>query len=91
MYMLYIWLAVLSVGLLVESLYAGTLISIWFSAGAIIPLIMSFWGITTPIYITIQVVIFGLVTLLCLIFLRKRLCHQKRKLTSPWIMSWTWR
>lgn len=71
MYMLYIWLAVLCVGLLVESLNAGTLISIWFSAGAIIPLIMSFWGITSPIYITIQFVIFGIVTLLCLIFLRK--------------------
>ena len=70
MYMLYIWLAVLCVGLLIESLNAGTLITIWFSAGAIIPLIMSFWNITTPAYITVQVIIFGLVTTLCLIFLR---------------------
>lgn len=71
MYMLYIWLAVLCVGLLVEALQAGTLVSIWVSVGAIIPLIMSFWGITTPAYITVQVVIFGLVTTLCLIYLRK--------------------
>ena len=70
MYMLYIWLAVLGIGLLIESLNAGTLITIWFSAGAVIPLIMSFWNITSPIYIIVQVVIFGLVTSLCLIFLR---------------------
>ena len=70
MYMLYIWLAILCVGLLIESLNAGTLITIWFSAGAIIPLVMSFWGISTPGYITVQVVIFGVVTALCLIFLR---------------------
>ncbi len=69
--MLYIWLAVLCVGLLIESLNAGTLVTIWFSAGSIVPLIMSFWGITTPAYITAQVIIFGVVTTLCLIFLRK--------------------
>lgn len=71
MYMMYIWLAVLCGGLLVEAVNAGTLVTIWFSAGAVIPLIMSFWGITSPIYITIQVVIFGVVTTLSLIFLRK--------------------
>ncbi|MBE5741235.1 MAG: NfeD family protein [Clostridiales bacterium] len=71
MHMLYIWLAVLCVGLLIEWINAGTLISVWFSVGAIIPLIMSFWGITTPLYITLQVVIFGLVSILCLVFLRK--------------------
>ena len=70
MHMLYIWLTVLCVGLLIESLNAGTLVTIWFSAGATIPLIMSFWGITNPAYITVQVIIFGLVTTLCLIFLR---------------------
>ena len=82
MYMLYIWLAVLCVGLLIESLNAGTLITILFSAGAIIPLIMSFWGITTPAYITVQVIIFGLVTALCLIFLRgvaKRVLFKNSK------------
>lgn len=70
MYMLYIWLAVVCVGLLVEALNAGTLVSVWFSAGALIPLVMSFWGITTPWFITIEVIIFGLVTTLCLIFIR---------------------
>ena len=70
MYMVYIWLTVVCVGLFIESLNAGTLITIWFSAGAVVPLIMSFWNITTPQYITVQVIIFGLVTALCLIFLR---------------------
>ena len=71
MFMLYVWLAVVCVGLVIEAINAGTLITIWFSVGAVVPLIMSFWGITTPSYITVQVVIFGLVTTLCLIFLRK--------------------
>ncbi len=71
MYMLYIWLAVLCVGLLIESLNAGTLVTIWFSAGAIVPLIMSFWNITHPAYIIAQVIIFGVVTALCMVFLRK--------------------
>lgn len=71
MYMLYIWLGVLCVGLLVEALNAGTLVSIWISAGAVIPLIMSCWGITSAAYITAQIVIFGVVTSLCMIFLRK--------------------
>lgn len=70
-YMLYIWLAVLCVGMLIEALNAGTLVSIWFSIGAIIPLIMSFWGIDSPAYITTQVFIFGIVTTLCLVLLRK--------------------
>ena len=71
MFMLYIWLAIVCVGLIVEAINAGTLITIWFSVGAFIPLIMSFWGITTPSYITVQVIIFGLVTVLSLVFLRK--------------------
>ena len=71
MYMLYIWLGVLCLGLLVESLNAGNLVTIWFSVGAIVPLIMSCWGITNPAYITTQIIIFGVVTSLCMIFLRK--------------------
>lgn len=71
MYMMYVWLAVLCVGLVVESINAGTLITIWFSVGAVVPLIMSFWGITTSGYITTQVIVFGVVTTLCLVFLRK--------------------
>lgn len=71
MYMTYVWLTVLCVGMLIESINAGTLVTIWFSVGAIIPLIMSLFKITTVTYITIQFVVFGVVTLLCLIFLRK--------------------
>lgn len=71
MYMMYIWLAILCAGLLIESINTGTLVSIWFALGAFIPLIMSFWNITSPVYIAIQVVVFGVVTALSLIFLRK--------------------
>lgn len=71
MNMLYIWLAVICIGLLIESLQAGTLVSVWFSAGAIVPFFMSFWRTDSVWYITLQVIIFGVVTLLCLIFLRK--------------------
>ncbi len=71
MYMLYIWLAIFCGGLLFEALQAGTLVSIWVSVGALIPLIMSFWGITTPIYITIEVIVFGVITTLCLVYIRK--------------------
>ncbi len=71
MYMLYIWLAVICVGLLVEVLEAGTLVSIWFSLGAVIPFFMSFYRVDSAWYIALQVGIFGVVTLLSLIFLRK--------------------
>ena len=71
MYMLYIWLAVICVGLLVEVLEAGTLVSIWFSLGAVIPFFMSFYRVDYAWYIALQVGIFGVVTLLSLIFLRK--------------------
>lgn len=71
MEMVYVWLGVLCLGLLVESLNAGNLVTIWFSAGAVIPLIMSCFKINTPAYITAQVIIFGVVTTLCMIFLRK--------------------
>ena len=71
MYMLYIWLAILCVSLIVEALQSGTLVSIWVSAGSVIPLIMSCWGITSPGYIVAQIIVFGVVTALCLIFVRK--------------------
>ena len=71
MYMLYIWLAVLCVGLLVESLNAGNLVTIWFSAGAVVPMIMSFWGKTSVGFIAAEIIIFGVVTALCMIFLRR--------------------
>lgn len=71
MYMVYIWLAVIAAGLLLEAVEAGTLVTIWFSVGAVIPLIMGSFGITEVWYIVLQVIIFGVVTILCLIFLRK--------------------
>lgn len=70
-YMLYIWLAVLAICLIVELIDAGTLVSVWFSVGAFIPLLMSFWRTNNPWYITTQILVFGIVSALCLIFLRK--------------------
>lgn len=70
-YMLYIWLAVLAICLIIELIDAGTLVSVWFSVGAFIPLLMSFWRTNNPWYITAQIVVFGIVSALCLIFLRK--------------------
>ena len=71
MYMIWIWLAVLAVGLIVELIDAGTLVSVWFSVGAVIPLLMSIWRTNNGWYISAQVIVFGLVTILSLVFLRK--------------------
>ncbi len=71
MYMIWIWLAVIAIAVVVELIDAGTLVSIWCAVGAVIPFFMSFWRTDNPIYITAQVIVFGIVTALCLIFLRK--------------------
>ena len=71
MFMIWIWLAVIALGLIVEVVDAGTLVSVWFSVGAVIPFLMSIWRTNNPFYITAQVVVFGVVTALALIFLRK--------------------
>lgn len=71
MFMIWIWLAVIALGLIVEVVDAGTLVSVWFSVGAVIPFLMSIWRTNNAFYITAQVVVFGVVTALALIFLRK--------------------
>ena len=70
-YMLYVWLAVLCIGLVIEVIEAGTLVSIWFSVGAVIPLFMSIWRTNSAIYIASQFVVFGLFTICSLVFIRK--------------------
>ena len=70
-YMLWVWLAVICIGLIVEAAEAGTLVSVWFSIGAIIPLFMSFWKTNDPVYISLQFIIFGVVTIILLVFIRK--------------------
>lgn len=70
-YMVWVWLVVICVGLLVETIEAGTLVSVWFSVGAIIPLLMSFWRTNNPVYISFQFIIFGIVTTIMLVFIRK--------------------
>lgn len=69
--MIWIWVAVFCGGLLLELVQAGTLVSVWFSAGAVIPFFMSLWQTTEPWYICVQILVFGIVTILCLVFLRK--------------------
>lgn len=71
MYMLYIWLAIIVLGVIVELIDSGTLVSCWFSVGAVIPLCMSIYKTNNAWYISAQVIVFGLVTVLCIIFLRK--------------------
>ena len=75
MYMMYIWLAIICIGLVVEFIDAGTLVSVWVSVGAVIPLLMSLAEINTVWYITLQVVVFAVVTVLCIVFIR-RLCKK---------------
>jgi len=82
MYMIYVWLALIAAGLILEAVEAGTLVTIWFSVGAVIPLIMSFFGISDLWYIILQIIVFGIVTILCLIFLRriaKRVLYKNNK------------
>lgn len=71
MYMLYIWLAVLIIGLIVELIVEGSLVSVWFSVGALVPLFMSFSKNSSVSFIIAEILIFGIVTALCLIFLRR--------------------
>ena len=66
-FMIYVWLGIICVGLLVEGLNAGTLVSVWFAVGAVVPMIMSFWEINSVAYLTAQIIVFGVVTSLCLI------------------------
>ena len=85
MYMIWIWLAVIALGLIVELIDAGTLVSVWFSVGAVIPFLMSIWRTNNGWYISAQVVVFGLVTILSLIFLRKvclKLLYKNNKETT---------
>lgn len=70
-YMMWIWLAVFAICLLVELVDAGTLVSMWFSVGAIIPFFMAIYKTNNAWYITAQIIVFGVVSALCLIFLRK--------------------
>ena len=70
-YMIWVWLAVICVGLLIEAIEAGTLVSVWFSLGAVIPLFMSFYKTNDAWYISLQFIVFGVVTILLLVFIRK--------------------
>jgi len=71
MYMFYIWLAILIIGLIVELIVEGSLVSVWFSVGALVPLFMSLTKNNSTNFIITEIIIFGVVTSLCLIFLRK--------------------
>ena len=69
--MTFVWLGVICASLIVEAVNAGTLVSIWFFAGAVVPLGMSFVDNSSTVYIVSQILVFGVVTALCIVFLRK--------------------
>lgn len=69
--MTYVWLGVICACLIVEAANAGSLVSIWFSIGAVIPLCMSFVNNSSTVYIIAQILVFGVVSALCMLFLRK--------------------
>ena len=71
MTMLYVWLAVFALGLIIELIVEGSLISVWFSIGAIIPMILSAFCESSLLMISVEIIIFGVVSAVCLIFLRK--------------------
>ena len=69
--MTYIWLGVICTSLLLEASNAGSLVCIWFTIGGLVALAMSFVNTSSVMYIVTQVLVFGIVSALCLIFLRK--------------------
>ncbi len=65
--MFWVWLAVIVVGIIVE-LVTFELVSIWFSAGAVIPFILAGIG---GIRVEIQIAVFVVVAAVLIIFVRK--------------------
>lgn len=63
----WVWLAVIVVTFVIE-VVTLELVSIWFSIGAIIPFILSIFP-SVPVWI--EIVVFVVVSLLCVLFLRK--------------------
>lgn len=70
-YMFYIWLGILVLTLILEAATAG-LTTIWFSGGALVALIMSFFGL--PVWL--QVTAFLVISIALLIFVRPLLSEQ---------------
>ncbi|MBE6606953.1 MAG: NfeD family protein [Ruminococcaceae bacterium] len=64
--MLYIWIAIIIAALIVEGLTAG-LTSIWFIPAAVVCIILELFKVPQ----SAQIVVFLVVSLLCLVFLRK--------------------
>ena len=57
MYMFYIWLAILIIGLIVELIVEGSLVSVWFSVGALVPLFMSLTKNNSTNFIITEIII----------------------------------
>lgn len=62
----YVWLGVLAVSLIVEFI-SMELVSIWVSVGSLVAMILAFCKVS----ITIQLVVFGVVTIACILGLRR--------------------
>ena len=69
--MTYIWLGVICASLLLEAVNAGSLVCIWFTLGGLASLAMSFVDNSSVMYIVSQFLVFGIVSALCILFLRK--------------------
>lgn len=62
----YIWLGVLALSLIVEFI-SMELVSIWVSVGSLVAMILAFCNVS----ITIQLIVFGVVTIACILGLRR--------------------
>ena len=69
--MTWVWLGVLVLFVIIELVDAGTLVSIWFSLGAVIPLCMTAYQTYAAWYIILQVIVFGAVSIFSILYLRK--------------------
>ena len=69
--MTYVWLGIICVSLLLEAANAGSLVCIWFTIGGLVALPMSFVNTSSITYIILQILVFGIVSGLCIVFLRK--------------------
>ncbi|MBE5756356.1 MAG: NfeD family protein [Clostridiales bacterium] len=63
---IWLWIIIIAISLIVEFFTAG-LVSIWFVAGALVSLLLSLF----EVHLIIQIVVFIVVSLLCLIFFKK--------------------
>ena len=75
----YIWLAIIIGSIILEIVTFNSLVSIWFSAGALVSLILNYFKINFQI----QIITFFVVSLLFIIILRPIISKYNKKNTIP--------